>query len=91
MITAAHCPLCRSDQFFVFHRDRRREYLRCQRCALVFVPPQYFLRPEQEKAEYDLHQNELDDPGYRGFLTRLAEPLAQRLVAEGLLRDHEAI
>ena len=81
MIPAAHCPLCRSGQVFEFHRDRRREYLRCQRCALVFVPPVYFLTPEQEKAEYDLHQNELDDPGYRGFLTRLAEPLAQRLVA----------
>lgn len=73
------CPLCNCENTLEFHRDRRRQYLRCQRCLLVFVPPQFFLSPEQEKAEYDLHQNEVDDPGYRQFLGRLAEPLSQRL------------
>lgn len=73
------CPLCNCENTLEFHRDRRRQYLRCQRCLLVFVPSQFFLSPEQEKAEYDLHQNEVDDPGYRQFLGRLAEPLSQRL------------
>ena len=79
MNPVAHCPLCSCDNVPVFHRDRRRDYLRCQRCALVFVPAEFFLTAEQEKAEYDLHRNELDDPGYRDFLRRLAEPLSQRL------------
>lgn len=73
------CPLCHFDRCAEFYRDRRRSYLRCERCALVFVPPRYYLSAEQEKAEYDLHRNEVDDPGYRRFLGRLVTPLAERL------------
>lgn len=73
------CPLCGSPHSEPFHRDRRREYLRCERCALVHVPPEYRLAPAQEKAEYDLHRNSTHDPGYRRFLGRLADPLLQRL------------
>ncbi len=65
----------------IFARDRRREYRRCQRCLLVWVPPAFFLSPEREKAEYDLHENSTDDPGYRRFLSRLADPLLRYLEA----------
>ncbi|MDO8861764.1 class I SAM-dependent methyltransferase [Haliea sp. E1-2-M8] len=75
-----HCPLC-DGPGGDFHRDRRRPYLRCGRCLLVWVPPAFLLAPEREKAEYDLHQNRPDDPAYRGFLGRLAGPLLQRLAA----------
>ena len=39
-----------------------------------------------EEAEYRLHVNAVDDPGYRRFLARLAEPLLARLApgSEGL-------
>lgn len=62
-----------------FHADRRRPYLRCTRCALVHVPPHFRLGREAELAEYRLHRNALDDPGYRRFLERLAQPLLARL------------
>lgn len=80
-----HCPLCDASSSD-FYRDRRRAYLRCGRCLLVWVPPAFFLSLEEEKAEYDLHRNSPDDPAYRGFLGRLAEPLLQRLppAASGL-------
>lgn len=68
-------------QLFAWHRDRRRPYLRCEACELVFVPPGWHLIREAERAEYDLHRNEIHDPGYRAFLSRLAEPLASRLPA----------
>lgn len=75
-----HCPLCHAPGQD-FHRDRRRPYLRCGRCLLVWVPPAFLLSPGQEKAEYDLHRNSPEDPAYRGFLGRLARPLLQRLPA----------
>lgn len=77
------CPLCSGSSVLDFHRDRIRDYLRCQTCWLVFVPHQQHLTPAQEKAIYDLHQNQLDDPGYRRFLSRLAEPLLERLAHPG--------
>lgn len=63
-----------------------RDYVRCQQCALVFVPAAQFISPEQEKAQYDLHQNHPDDQSYRQFLSRLFIPLKNRLKsgAQGL-------
>lgn len=86
MIEAMHCPLCNGVDNVAFHSDRRRPYLRCERCALVFVPPSHLPGREAERREYDLHRNRVDDPGYRAFLSRLAVPLARRLspAARGL-------
>ncbi|WP_206613551.1 class I SAM-dependent methyltransferase [Parahaliea mediterranea] len=86
MSETLHCPLCDSAATETFYQDRRRPYLRCARCALVFVPPAFHLDREAEKAEYDLHDNQVDDPLYRRFLSRLAQPLRERLppAARGL-------
>lgn len=60
-------------------RDKRREYFKCQECELIFVPEKYFLSPEEEKAEYDLHSNNPNDSEYRKFLSRLFNPMQQYL------------
>ena len=73
------CPLCCGKQIFHFHTDNSRDYLRCRDCLLVFVPPDQRLDPEQEKAVYDNHENHIDDPAYRQFLSRLLTPLVDRL------------
>lgn len=75
------CPLCQNVTTVLFHRDQRREYRQCSVCALVFVPTDYHLSHESERAEYDLHRNDLNDVGYRRFLSRLADPLATRLTS----------
>jgi 2-polyprenyl-3-methyl-5-hydroxy-6-metoxy-1,4-benzoquinol methylase len=62
-----------------YHRDRRRDYRQCADCALVYVPATQRLDAAAEKAEYDLHDNDPQDAGYRRFLSRLAEPLLARL------------
>lgn len=79
-----HCPLCASGAVLSFHEDRRRPYLRCDHCALVFVPPSHYLNPKRERAEYDLHENAVEDPGYRQFLSRLYEPLTACLAPGAL-------
>ena len=86
MLQESHCPLCSGSTANDFFVDQRRPYLRCGDCALVFVPPAYYLDREAERREYDLHRNEVNDPGYRRFLSRLSEPLLQRLApgASGL-------
>ena len=73
------CPLCGSSDTAHYHTDKRRDYWQCAQCELVFVPPQFWLTPEQEKAEYDLHENNPEDGGYRRFLSRFADPLCERL------------
>ena len=80
------CPLCAAADTRHFHRDRRRDYWRCARCALVFVPAEQRLDAREERAVYDQHENSPEDPGYRRFLSRLYDPLRERLApgARGL-------
>ncbi|SMF29340.1 Methyltransferase domain-containing protein [Alteromonadaceae bacterium Bs31] len=73
------CPLCHSVECTAYYQDKRRHYYKCSCCALVFVPSPYHLSEQMEKAEYDKHQNSLDDPGYRTFLSRLFDPLLDGL------------
>lgn len=73
------CPLCYSQDCEDFHQDAHREYLRCGVCALVHVPARYHLAADEERAQYDLHCNDIDDAGYRSFLSRLATPLVDRV------------
>ena len=79
MIEQTHCSLCASLEVSEYFKDLRRSYVQCSRCDLVFVPPQEYVTREAEKVEYDLHQNNIDDAGYRGFLSRLMQPLLERL------------
>ena len=80
------CPLCRHPAAQSYHSDRVRSYYQCGNCALVFVPPEYHLSLEGERAYYDLHENSLQDQGYRRFLSRCAIPLLGELMpaSEGL-------
>jgi len=81
MLISDHCPLCNHIQISFYHKDRKREYLQCHRCQLVFVAPKYLPTRSQEKQEYDLHQNSADDLGYRRFLHRLSQPLLAKLMS----------
>jgi SAM-dependent methyltransferase len=73
------CPLCNGKKIMPYHRDKVRDYLQCGACDLVFVPPGQHISTAAEKAYYDLHENHVDDPGYRRFLDRLFTPLNTRL------------
>jgi SAM-dependent methyltransferase len=73
------CPLCHGVATRLFHEDNRRPYHRCGGCGLVFVPPEHFLSRSQERAHYDLHENDPADERYRAFLDRLCAPLLARL------------
>ena len=79
MNTTSTCPLCGHADINPYHTDKQRSYLICSRCQLVFVEQQQLLSPESEKAQYDLHNNDPADPGYRRFLDRLASPVAERV------------
>jgi SAM-dependent methyltransferase len=76
---AMRCPLCHADDPPLFHEDPRRTYHRCHTCRLVFVPPRHFLPLDEERAHYDLHENDPADERYRAFLDRLCSPLLQRI------------
>ena len=80
------CPLCFSRQVSEFAQAHDRDYLACAQCSLVFLSPSQRTPADAELAHYRTHRNDAYDPSYRAFLSRLADPLVERLPpgAEGL-------
>jgi len=73
------CPLCETHDVERFYRDSDRDYLLCNECALVFVPPVQFLSMDAEREHYGHHNNDPRDARYRKFLSRLADPMMRYL------------
>ena len=73
------CPVCRAPGATALLRDGARLYWRCPVCAASFLDPAARPDAATERAHYLNHDNDVDDPGYRGFLARLADPLKPRL------------
>ena len=88
------CPLCTSNRTVLFftstQKNLERDYVHCERCDLVFVPPEFHLEPESQKARYLTHNNDPDDPDYRTFLARLWDELRPRLPAGSRGLDYGA-
>lgn len=81
MLYNEKCPLCGStdcNTYFVGSRPAR-DYFLCPQCDLIFVPSRFHLYPKEEKEIYDQHQNSPDDPNYRAFLSKLFNPMRERL------------
>ncbi len=80
------CPLCSDNNSQHYAQDKKRKYWQCNQCSLVYVPEKYQLSQNDEKAEYDKHQNSPQDEGYRQFLNRTVKPLLKQLKpnAQGL-------
>lgn len=79
------CPLCASDNYYDFS-CRDKPYSRCQSCDFVWLQRDHLLSEAAEKAIYDIHQNQLDDPGYRQFLSRSLNQVIEHITppAQGL-------
>lgn len=77
------CPLCGCEQSELYLDDGTRIYHQCPVCWLVFVLPEFILPLDQEKQIYDYHENNEYDEGYRQFLSRLIEPLCEKIPASG--------
>jgi len=85
------CPLCGAERSPVHGGAGKefggrievgeKEYFDCPGCGLIWMDPAHHLSPAAERARYETHRNQPDDPGYRAFLNRLARPLLDRIPA----------
>lgn len=91
---ASACPLCISSNTVLFftstQKNLERNYLLCNTCDLVFVPPEFHIDQESQKTRYLTHNNDPDNPNYRAFLGRLWDELRPRLSASSRGLDYGA-
>jgi SAM-dependent methyltransferase len=76
---AQACPVCRATAPLPLLSISGRDYWRCTRCAARFLDPRQHPARDAEFAEYLKHRNDADDPAYRRFLRKLADPLLLRV------------
>lgn len=69
------CRVCRSGTLVPIDRIHGRTFLRCDVCECVLVAPEDLPDAETEKAHYDRHGPQLNDPRQRAFVARVVGPL----------------
>ena len=75
MNQACSCVLCDSNEIQTYYSNENLSYLQCLNCDLVFLPNSFHLNNTDEKSRYDLHQNNVNDIGYRSFLSTVFGPV----------------
>lgn len=72
-----NCPVCNSLNCVTFD-VKDMHYLRCNDCGSITLKAESRLSDEGQKARYELHENTLQDAGYRTYLEKF---LSQSLSA----------
>ncbi len=73
------CSVCHHPDLQLFTTVGHQIYRRCPLCQATMMDPAGWLSDREELAVYTLHDNGVEDAGYRRFLARLATPLVARL------------
>ena len=74
----AACPLCAGGEASPLFEDRARRYHHCPACDVRFLERACWMTPEQEKARYLTHNNDVLDPRYQDFVRGLYDELRSK-------------
>ncbi len=73
------CIVCKSELVSSFITKDRKTYWQCSHCSVKFLDQAFFIDEDTEKGRYLEHHNEIGDPAYLKFLSKLSEPLMAKL------------
>jgi len=77
------CSLCaeKINLFFTYEARKSQRYYQCTNCHSILLHPDFYISSADEKARYLTHNNDVEDPGYRKFVSP---------VVQAVLNDFEA-
>lgn len=67
------CKICGTETYAIIQKKLRITYHRCPVCDFISKESSQILTPEEEFAEYNLHQNSLDDSGFVAYFKRFID------------------
>ena len=73
------CNICRSDAASSFKTLDNKTYWSCKFCGCKYLDQSYFIDSVEEEQRYLEHNNDIKDKEYRAFLSRLADPLKEKI------------
>jgi len=74
-----NCIVCNNQSTESFKTSDAKTYWKCGYCLAKFLDPSLYIEAGIEKERYLEHDNRIDDEAYRSFLSRLANPLKEKL------------
>ena len=73
------CNICRSNAASSFNTLDSKTYWSCNVCGCKYLDKLYFIDPVEEEQRYLEHNNNIKDNEYRAFLSRLSDPLKEKI------------
>ena len=70
------CPLCNSPSS-VFYQFKEQFYHQCNNCWGIFVDKSLIASREAEMLRYQKHQNDVEDDGYRNFVSPVTSAISR--------------
>ncbi len=82
------CRVCACDAIRHFTRVDDLDYLRCDECEATLLAEAHLPTLQQERARYEQHRNDPDDPAYREFVGQVIAPLLARIAPRSVGLDY---
>ncbi len=73
------CIVCKQNKAVVFKNIKQKIYWKCSYCEAIFLDKEFYLSSNDEYKHYLTHNNDLNDPRYKKFLSNLMLPLIERI------------
>ena len=82
------CIVCKNQKAAVFKNIKQKRYWKCSYCEAIFLDKEFYLSSNDEYKHYLTHNNDVNDPRYKKFLSNLMLPLIERIKLNSIGLDY---
>ena len=82
------CIVCKNLETVDFKNIKQKRYWKCGYCEAIFLDKEFYLSSNDEYKHYLTHNNDVNDPRYKKFLSNLMLPLIERIKLNSIGLDY---
>jgi len=82
------CIVCKNQEAVDFKNIKQKRYWKCSYCEAIFLDKEFYLSSNDEYKHYLTHNNDVNDPRYKKFLSNLMFPLIERIKLNSIGLDY---
>ena len=82
------CIICKNQKAAIFTNIKQKRYWKCSYCEAIFLDKEFYLSSNDEYKHYLTHNNDVNDPRYKKFLSNLMLPLIERMKLNSIGLDY---
>ena len=82
------CIVCKNQKGVDFKNIKPKRYWKCGYCEAIFLDKEFYLSSNDEYKHYLTHNNDVNDPRYKKFLSNLMLPLIEKIKLNSIGLDY---